>query len=89
MADTTSAPTGLSDVDFVALKMGQTIGRYEILSILGQGGFGITYQALDTQLGRAVAIKELYPTGCQRMGATIASVKPAYASCGTGSESLS
>jgi peptidoglycan hydrolase-like protein with peptidoglycan-binding domain len=50
------------DVDFAALQPGQKIGRYEIVSILGQGGFGITYRALDSQLNREVAIKEYLPS---------------------------
>jgi serine/threonine protein kinase/peptidoglycan hydrolase-like protein with peptidoglycan-binding domain len=49
-------------VDFVALQAGQTIGRYTVVSVLGQGGFGITYRAHDSQLGREVAIKEYLPT---------------------------
>ncbi len=35
-------------------------GRYKIESILGQGGFGITYRAVQTSLGRTVAIKEFF-----------------------------
>jgi len=44
------------------LPSGSRIGKYEVVSVLGQGGFGITYRARDTQLGRDVAIKEYLPT---------------------------
>lgn len=36
-------------------------GRYQLSRLLGQGGFGITYCALDTRTGRQVAIKEHFP----------------------------
>ena len=44
-----------------ALPVGYQLGEYTIKSVLGQGGFGITYLAQDTHLGSLVAIKEYYP----------------------------
>jgi peptidoglycan hydrolase-like protein with peptidoglycan-binding domain len=50
-----------SEVDYVVLPAGRKIGRFEVVSVLGQGSFGITYRARDLQLGRDVAIKEYLP----------------------------
>ena len=44
------------------LPSGTRLRNYELISVLGQGGFGITYYARDTTLGREVAIKEYLPT---------------------------
>lgn len=52
---------GSEVVDYVALPPGRTVGRYEVLEVLGQGGFGITYRVRDTQLDREVALKEYLP----------------------------
>src|SRR2546421_11344237 len=42
------------------LAGGQTLaGRYEIKSVLGIGGMGVVYRAIDKELGEPVAIKTL------------------------------
>ncbi len=44
-----------------ALKPGYMVHWYRIEKILGQGGFGITYLAEDTNLNQQVAVKEYLP----------------------------
>ncbi len=44
-----------------SLKPGTILNNYEIIRVLGEGGFGITYLAQDTSLGLEVVIKEYFP----------------------------
>jgi serine/threonine protein kinase len=52
----------LSDIVYhLSLPPGTLIEDYRIISVLGQGSFGITYLAEDINLGTQVAIKEYLP----------------------------
>ena len=63
MSETGSEPTVAVGKDLRgALPAGARLRGYEILAVLGHGGFGVTYRARDTTLGRDVAIKEYLPT---------------------------
>ena len=45
----------------MAMPAGTRLHEYRIESVLGQGGFGITYLATDGHLSAPVAIKEYLP----------------------------
>ena len=46
-------------------------GRYQILRVIGRGGFGITYDVGDRRLERRVAMKELFPESAVRHGSMV------------------
>jgi serine/threonine protein kinase len=48
-------------IDGSALPPGHELQEFVIEGVLGIGGFGIVYRALDTRLQRAVAVKEYMP----------------------------
>ncbi|MCI5067120.1 serine/threonine-protein kinase [Acidovorax sp.] len=52
--------SGVSHLD--ALPPGTRLAEFEILALLGVGGFGMVYKAFDHSLHRAVAIKEYMPS---------------------------
>ncbi|NRT56653.1 serine/threonine protein kinase [Sphaerotilus uruguayifluvii] len=56
-------PGELADDEFGnALPAGTRLEEFELLSVIGEGGFGIVYLAQDHSLHRRVAIKEYMPS---------------------------
>ena len=60
------APSGM---DHDALPPGTRFGEFEILKVVGVGGFGIVYLAHDHSLEREVALKEYMPASLAARGA--------------------
>jgi serine/threonine protein kinase len=59
---TLRAPSG-------GLPAGTRLGEFEIVGLIGEGGFGVVYLARDHQLERQVAIKEYMPGALATRGA--------------------
>ena len=66
--DTAMAPTlALGTPSLIGIELSETvaiggkIGRYDVRALLGAGGMGHVYEAYDTELDRAIALKVLRP----------------------------
>jgi hypothetical protein len=59
---------GALDMSEALLTDTRLDGRYVVEEGLGRGAFAFTYRARDEKRGVTVAIKELFPENCQRLG---------------------
>jgi serine/threonine protein kinase len=67
--DSAPQPAPVAGTDHDALPPGTRFGEFEILRVLGVGGFGIVYLAHDHSLEREVALKEYMPASLAARGA--------------------
>ena len=51
----------MAEESSIALPPGVKLGKYRILRMIGQGGFGFTYLAVDTSTETECVIKEHFP----------------------------
>lgn len=61
MTESTSSEPRAKMRHMDALPVGTRLAEFEILALLGVGGFGMVYKAFDHSLHRTVAIKEYMP----------------------------
>src|SRR6202158_5485875 len=76
-----NAPQLLEDLTLTGLAVGARLGPYRIESKLGEGGMGQVFRAVDTRLGRAVAIKttrEQFSARFEREARAISSLNPPH-----------
>jgi hypothetical protein len=72
-----NAPELLTDSTAAVSALGVSLGPYRIESKLGEGGMGEVFRAVDTRLGRAVAVKTMrteFSTRFEREARAIASL---------------
>jgi serine/threonine-protein kinase len=62
--DDSSVLVGVSKVEPEEL-VGQTVGNYRLVSVLGKGGMGTVYLGENAVIGSRVAIKVLHPRYCR------------------------
>ena len=72
----------MADRHLHALPHGYEFDGYRIERVLGAGGFGITYKAVETMIGRGVAIKEFLPSSIAARAAGGTTVHPLAAGDG-------
>lgn len=78
MSSASEAPAAARDSTM--LEPGQRLGDFLVTRVVGQGGFGIVYEAEDLTLQRRVAIKEYMPAQlAARIDGTVNVVSSRYA----------